>query len=74
MYRPFCKTTWSKVEAGDTVLMFWPSLGRIIEVGVQLVEPWQGLDGKPLQRAKYFLDALYSRVFDPDEVVYVQQR
>jgi hypothetical protein len=73
--KTFCKTTWSEVEAGDVALTAWESLGEIVEVEVELVEPWQGLDGAPLLRAKYlFVGARYSCVVDPEEAVYVQSR
>src|SRR5262245_2535912 len=73
--RPFCKTTWTKVEAGDTVLKAWESLDRIVEVEIEQSVTEPGLDGKPLVIARFVFDGLhYGQSFDPEETVYVQQR
>jgi hypothetical protein len=75
MERPFCKTTWSKVKAGDVALMPWESLGAIVEVSIEqrAIEP--GLDGKLLVIARFIFRGLhYGQSFDPEEIVYVQQR
>jgi hypothetical protein len=75
MKKPFHETIWAKVEVGDTVLRPWKPLDQIVEVQIEMIEPWQGLDGKQLLRAKYlFAGERYSRVFDPEETIYVQSR
>jgi hypothetical protein len=73
--RPFCKTTWSKVEAGDIVLKAWESLDRIVEIEIEQCVMEPGLDGKPLVIARFVFDGLhYGQAFDPGETVYVQSR
>ncbi|HEY7184338.1 MAG TPA: hypothetical protein VIC84_23080 [Blastocatellia bacterium] len=73
--RPFCKTTWSKVEASDIVLKAWESLDRIVEIEIEQCVTEPGLDGALLIIARFVFGGLhYGQSFDPDETVYVQQR
>lgn len=71
----FHKTTWAKVQQGDTVLKAWDSLDRIVEVEIEQCVTEPGLDGKPLVIARFVFDGLhYGQAFDPEDVVYVQSR
>jgi hypothetical protein len=76
MKNVFHKTTWSKVEVEDIVLMAWPSLDRIVEVEIKQCVTEPGLDGKPLVIARFTaFDGLeFGQSFDPEYVVYVQSR
>lgn len=78
----FHKTTWANVRAGDTVLMAWASLGRIVEVEILDCASVAGIDGKLLIidgklliAAAFKLDGVrYARTFDLGETAYVQSR
>lgn len=75
MNKAFHKTTWSKVEVGDTVLIAWSSLNRIIEVEIKQCETMPALDAKPLVFVAFIaFDSAFYPAFDPDETVYVQSR
>lgn len=76
MKKPFYEVTWADVKVGDTVLMPWPLLDRIVKVEIKHLVTEPGLDGKPLVIARYvaFGDLEFGQSFDPEETVYVQSR
>lgn len=75
MKRPFCNATWARVLVGDTVLMSWASLDRIVEVEIEQLATEQASDGKLLVIARYIAFGLeFGQVFYADETVYVQSR
>jgi hypothetical protein len=79
MKKAFHETTWSKVEAGDTVLFAWPERRRlrvpkIVKVEVERCE-FATANDKRVVVARFRRDGLeYGRSFDLDETVYVQSR
>jgi hypothetical protein len=74
MKKPFLETTWSKVEAGDTVLMPWEPLDTIVKVEVKRCAAKEVGD-KRVVVCIFRREALqYGQRFDPEETVYVQDR
>lgn len=73
--KPFYKTTWANVQVGDTVLMPWASLDRIVEVEIGQLVTEPASNGKLLVIARYIAFGLeFGQVFYADETVYVQSR
>lgn len=76
MMTVFHKTTWANVRAGDTVLMAWASLDRIVEAPVTACEiRISPMSKKSLVFVEYEIDGVrFARTFEPDETAYVQAR
>jgi hypothetical protein len=73
----FCKATWSKVRAGDVVLMPWASLHEVVEITVDAVAKEKSKrDGTEYVVASFnFSGHHYPRwSFDPNDVAYVRSR
>jgi hypothetical protein len=74
MNKPFHETTWSKVEAGDTVLMPWEPLDTIVKVEAKRCA-FKEVDDKCVVVAIFRRDSLqYGQRFDPEDTAYVQSR
>lgn len=79
MKKPFHETTWSKVEAGDTVLFAWPERRKYRDPRIVKVEVKECVfklrNDKRVAVAWFKYDGLeYGRSFDPDETAYIQSR
>jgi hypothetical protein len=70
MKNMFHKTTWAAVRAGDTVLLPWLSIDRIVEVQVMTCAL---LDGRAAIVFE-FGRCGYGRFFDLHETIYIQSR
>jgi hypothetical protein len=73
MKKPFHETTWSKVEAGDTVLM--ATGPKIVKARVERLSDLPCLDGKTRILVVFNSDDLPNpHGFDPGDTTYVQSR
>jgi hypothetical protein len=71
--KPFLETTWSKVEAGDTVLV--AHADEIVQVTVKEARASKADDGEELVFIYYgFRYAKYGVTCDPGDTAYVQSR
>jgi len=77
MAEMFCKSTWSKVRAGDVVLMPWASLDYVAEA--EVVEVREGRsekDDRPMILASLHVDDVRFAgwAFHPEAPAYVRSR
>ena len=77
MNKPFLKTSWSKVEVGDVVLIAWPTGKKIDVVEVEITKRADDpiLDEEQLVAVFFMRDGLvYGQTFSPEDPAYVQSR